>query len=226
MSMQNAKKAVAQAALDALEDRLSAGMVLGIGTGTTTNCFIELLAACRHRFDGAVATSSATTLKLKEQAIRVFDLNEVSLEIYVDGADEADPALRLIKGGGGALTLEKIVASVAREFICIADTSKFVSRLGTFPLPVEVLPQARALVSHRLTAMGGKPALRTGYTTTHGNQILTVTGLEFSDPEALETRINDIPGVICCGIFAHRHADVLYLGNAQGDVNTLTRPDD
>lgn len=215
------KLAVAQSALTDLIPRLKPDTTLGIGTGSTVNCFIDCLEQYRDCFAAAVATSRATAERLAQKKIPVVDLKDANVEIYIDGADEVDPELRLIKGGGGALTLEKIVASVASEFICIADASKSVDQLGTFPLPVEVLAQAGSLVVERLADLGGQTRLRDNYKTDLGNQILTVTGLDYADPAALESRINDIPGVVCCGIFAHRKADVLHLGTAR-NVSTLT----
>lgn len=211
-----AKKIAAKAALDDLEGQLHSDAVLGIGTGTTTNCFLDLLASRRHRLGGAVPTSAATQARLEQQGIRILSLNDASLQFYVDGADEVDPQLCLIKGGGGALTLEKIVASATERFICIADASKYVPQLGAFPLPIEIMAPAQKLVCKELVAMGGQPGLRTGYITEHGNPVLAVSGLSFSDPKALESRINDIPGVLCCGVFAHRPADTLYLGSEDG----------
>lgn len=212
----NAKKIAAKAALDALEGQLHSDAVLGVGTGTTVNCFLDLLASRRHRLGGAVPTSAATQARLEQQNIRILSLNDASLQLYVDGADEIDPQLRLIKGGGGALTLEKIVASATERFICIADASKYVPQLGAFPLPIEIMAQAQKLVCRELVAMGGQPSLRAGYITEQGNPVLAVSGLRFSDPKALESQINDIPGVVCCGVFAHRPADTLYLGSEDG----------
>lgn len=210
--MHKGKQMAASRALDFVLDHLSPDTVLGIGTGSTVACFIELLAEYRDRFAGGVATSVETAAHLQQKNIKVFDLNEASIEIYVDGADEADRHLRLIKGGHGALTLEKITASAAKTFICIADSSKFVDSLGATPLPVEVLAQARTFVTQQLRKFGGQPILEKDFLTDHGNQLLRVSGLDFIDPKALESKINDLPGVVCCGIFAHRPADVLYLG--------------
>lgn len=215
------KQAVAQSALADVLPKLRPDTVLGIGTGSTVDCFIDCIAQHRERFAGAVATSKATAQRLEKEKIRVLDLNNVSIETYIDGTDEVDPELCLIKGGGGALTLEKIVASAASEFVCIADASKSVARLGAFPLPIEVLAQARSLVIRRLADLGGQAKLRENYRTDSGNQILVVTGMDYADPGALETLINDIPGVVCCGIFAHRRADVLHIGTAKS-VSTLT----
>lgn len=213
MHSDQAKRVAAQAALDALTPHLRRDTVLGIGTGTTVNCFIEALAKQRPSFAGAVVTSESTEARLRQQAVRILSLNDARPQFYIDGTDEVDAKLHLIKGGGGALTLEKIVATASEKFICIADTSKFVSQLGAFPLPVEVMQQAREAVAKRLIAMNGLPELRASYRTEHNNQILRVRGLSFADPLALESAINDIPGVICCGIFAARPADELYLGD-------------
>lgn len=222
MSVHQGKIAAAQRALDVVCESLTPETVLGIGTGTTVNCFIDLLSRHKHLFYGAVATSADTTRRLRQHSIKLLDLNEVSIKHYVDGADEADSKLQLIKGGHGALLMEKIVASAADTFICIADSAKKVDQLGTFPLPIEVLEPAREYVSRQLVALGGVPQLRANFQTNHNNQLLVVSGLDFNDPKALETAINDIPGVIGCGIFAHRPADVLYLGSDTG-VECLTR---
>ena len=198
--------------------------MLGVGSGSTVNCFVDLLGAQQEvTIAGAVAASSGTVARLEAQHIPVLDLNEVRLTTYIDSADEVDPDLCLIKGGGGALTLEKIIAEAATDFICMADASKSVAQLGAFPLPIEVIGVARRLVSDRLALMGAKQVEeRRGFVTDSGHCILTATGLDFSDPEALESAMNDIPGVVCCGIFARRRADALYLGDAES-VTCLTR---
>jgi len=195
--------------------------IIGVGTGSTANLFIDELAQMRDRIKGAVASSVRSAERLAGHGIRVLDLNEVDdMPVYVDGADEVTAGLAMIKGGGGALTREKIVAAVARRFVCIADESKLVDRLGRFPLPVEVIPMARAHVARTLVAMGGKPVLRAGFVTDNGNQILDVSGLVIADPAAVESEINQITGVVTVGLFARRGADVLLLGTA-GGVRTL-----
>jgi ribose 5-phosphate isomerase A len=213
------KKAAAQAALAFVVD----GSVVGVGTGSTVNHFIDGLAGMKDRLAGAVSSSEASTARLRALGIEVRSLNETGeLDIYVDGADEADARMNLIKGGGGALTREKIVAAASRTFVCIIDDTKQVACLGAFPLPVEVIPMARALVARRLTELGGRPVWREGFTTDNGNDILDVHGLEISDPPSLETRINLIAGVVCVGIFAHRGADLLLVGRDDG-VESITR---
>lgn len=206
------KQAVARAAVD-----YAKGGVIGIGTGSTANYFIDALAAVKGRIDGAVASSDATTARLKKHGIPVFDLNSAGeLDVYVDGADEITEHFAMIKGGGGALTREKIVAACSRQFVCIADESKLVGVLGTFPLPVEVIPMARSHVARELVKLGGQPRLREGFTTDNGNVILDVHGLSIVDPVSLETAINQIAGVVTNGLFARRGADVLLLGTATG----------
>lgn len=211
------KQAVGQAAADYVVANVPAGAIIGVGTGSTANCFIDALAAHKDRFAGAVASSEATAKRLAGHGIKLVDLNDVtSMQVYVDGADEIDAGFAMIKGGGGALTREKIVAAVADTFICIADASKVVSPLGKFPLPVEVIPMARAQVARALTALGGTPKLREGFTTDNGNIILDVHGLAITDPVGLEAQINQIVGVVCNGLFAVRGADLLLLGTANG----------
>ena len=210
---QEMKRRVAAAALEHLQD----GMILGVGTGSTVNALLDLLGPWVGRLRGAVSSSQASTLRLDALGIPVMDLNEVdALGLYIDGADEANEQLQLIKGGGAALTREKIVAAAARSFICIADESKLVPRLGRFPLPVEVIPMARNLVARALAALGGRPVHRAGVVTDNGNHILDVHGLAIDDALALETAINQITGVVAVGLFAHRPADVLLLGTAAG----------
>lgn len=218
---QNAlKAAVGRAAIPYVPE----GAIVGVGTGSTANHFIDALGAMRGRIRGAVASSEATAARLAAHGIPVLDLNDVSdLPVYVDGADEVTPGLAMIKGGGGALTREKIVGAVARQFVCIADGSKLVDTLGHFPLPVEVIPMARAHVARQLAALGGTPVLREGFVTDNGNLILDVRGLTITDPAGTESRINQIPGVVTVGLFALRPADVLLLGTPDG-VRTLTRP--
>lgn len=199
------------------------GGIIGVGTGSTANYFVDALAQVKGRIDGAVASSETTAQRLKSHGIQVFDLNSVgTMEIYVDGADEITQHMHMIKGGGGALTREKIVAACAGSFICIADASKLVDVLGKFPLPVEVIPMARSYVARELVKLGGAPQLREGFTTDNGNVILDVHGLSILDPVALENRINQIVGVVTNGLFAARPADVLLLGAADG-VKTFTR---
>ena len=207
------KQAAAAAALGFLRD----GMTVGVGTGSTVNHFIVALAAWRDRIAGAVSTSEATTRLLRGARLEVVDLNAAgSLELYVDGADEATRHLHLIKGGGGALTREKIVAAASDRFVCIIDDSKLVDVLGRFPLPVEVIPMARSLVARQLLRLGGQPVWREGFVTDNGNAILDVHNLEVLDPPALETEINQIAGVVTVGLFARRPADVLLVAGATG----------
>jgi ribose 5-phosphate isomerase A len=225
MDQDSLKRSVAEAAIKLVEPRLDSGTVLGIGTGSTANLFIDGLGALAHRFDGAVASSEASAARLRENNIPVYDLNAVSrIEIYIDGADECNEALQLIKGGGAALTREKIVAGVADEFLCIADESKWVPLLGEFPLPVEVIPMARSHVARELVKLGGDPILREGVVTDNGNYILDVYNFHIPQPLGMETRINDIVGVVCNGLFAHRPADRLLLGTADG-VREIKRPE-
>ena len=216
---QNAlKKAVAEAALA----HVVPGEILGVGTGSTANFFIEALAPLRDDIPGAVASSQATAERLRKIGIEVLDLNSVSsISVYVDGADEVNARLEMIKGGGAALTREKIVAAVAKKFVCIADGSKKVDRLGTFPLPVEVIPMARSYVARELVKLGGSPVYREGVVTDNGNVILDVWHLPIDVPRQMEERINNIVGVVTNGLFALRPADVLLLGTA-GGVQTLT----
>jgi ribose 5-phosphate isomerase A len=207
------KRQAAVAALDLLDE----GGIVGVGTGSTVNHFIDALAGRKRVFDGAVSSSEASTARLKAAGIEVMDLNAVGpIPVYVDGADEATRHLHLIKGGGGALTREKIVAQAAERFICIADESKLVPVLGRFPLPVEVIPMARSLVARALVGLGGQPVLREGFTTDNGNLILDVHNLEILDPPALEAELNQIPGVVTAGLFARRPADVLLLASPDG----------
>jgi ribose 5-phosphate isomerase A len=196
--------------------------IIGVGTGSTANYFIDALAKVKGKIDGAVASSEATAERLRSHGIKVYDMNQVdSLDIYVDGADEITEHMHMLKGGGGALTREKIVAAVARSFICICDQSKLVPVLGAFPLPVEVIPMAQAQVARALVAMGGQPKLR-DFTTDNGNKILDVSGLKIVDPVATEAQINQIVGVVTNGLFAARPADVLLLATQDG-VKTYKR---
>lgn len=213
MDQNQAKKAVAEAALAYLVP----GEILGVGTGSTVNYFIDALASRKADIPGAVSSSEASSARLKAIGIPVLDANSAGpLSIYVDGADEADQHLRLIKGGGAALTREKIVAEAAQTFVCIVDESKLVPVLGKFPLPVEVIPMARSLVARKLAALGGEPRWREGVVTDNGNVILDVHGLRIVDPVGLEATINQMPGVVSVGLFARRKADVLLIGGPQG----------
>lgn len=213
------KKAVAKAAIAHVPDNC----IVGVGTGSTANYFIDELAGIKGRIEGAVASSDASATRLKNAGIRVFDLNAVTeVPVYVDGADEVNRQLHMIKGGGGALTREKIVAAVAKKFVCIADESKLRDVLGAFPLPVEVIPMARSYVARELVRLGGYPELRLGFTTDNGNLILDVRGLEIVNPVELEGALNQIVGVVTNGLFARRGADVLLLGTP-GGVRTMTR---
>lgn len=219
MTQDELKAAVAREAVR----QVVAGAVIGVGTGTTANFFIDELAKIKERIAGAVASSEASAQRLAGHGIRVLDLNDVSeLPVYVDGADEITEQLAMIKGGGGALTREKIVAAVAGKFVCIADASKLVPVLGRFPLPIEVIPMARAHVARQLEKLGGQPRERAGFVTDNGNVILDLSGLSITDPVGLEERINNIVGVVTNGLFARRPADVLLLGTPQG-VRTLSR---
>lgn len=213
MNQDELKKQAALAAMKYLPD----GGIIGVGTGSTVNHFIDALATAKNRFDGAVSSSEASTARLKAHGIQVLDLNAAGeLEIYVDGADESNRHLHLIKGGGGALTREKIIAAASRKFVCIADESKLVDFLGKFPLPVEVIPMARSYVARELVKLGGTPVWRENFVTDNGNLILDVHNLEIMEPVAFETTLNQIAGVVTVGIFGHRPADVLILGSAAG----------
>lgn len=213
MSQNAYKKATAEAALSFVEP----GTVVGIGTGSTANFFIDALAGMKDRIKGAVASSEASAERLRSHGIEVFELNSVSdMPIYVDGADEVNAHREMIKGGGGALTREKIVAAVAGRFICIVDESKVVKRLGEFPLPVEVIPMARSYVARKLAALGGQPVLRENFITDNGNLILDVRNLEIDRAIKLEEHINGIAGVVCNGLFACRPADVVLVGGQHG----------
>lgn len=218
MTQDELKQAVAKAAIEYVKDG-----IVGVGTGSTANYFIAELAKIKHRLDGVVPSSKATEERLRAAGIPILELNSVGeLPVYVDGADEITEHLAMIKGGGGALTREKIVAAVARKFICIADESKLVAVLGKFPLPVEVIPMARSYVGRQMLALGGQPALRQGFTTDNGNLIIDVHNLRIMNPAELESTINQIPGVVTNGLFARRGADVLLLGTGSG-VKTIKR---
>ncbi len=219
MTSDTLKLAAAQAAIAYVVE----GAIVGVGTGSTANLFIDELAKMKDRIAGTVASSEASAARLRAHGITVLDLNDVDdIPVYVDGADEIDAGLAMIKGGGGALTREKIVAAVAKKFICIADVSKLVPTLGQFPLPVEVIPMARAYVARELAKLGGEPVLRAGFTTDNGNVILDVRGLKITAPMALETQINSLVGVVTNGLFARRGADVALLAGPDG-VTTLKR---
>jgi ribose 5-phosphate isomerase A len=207
------KQRVAAAALD----RVRPDSILGIGSGSTVNCFIDALAAAGGRIRAAVSASEATTRRLRAHGIEVRELNHVgTLDLYVDGADEFDPHRRLIKGGGGALTREKVIAAASREFVCIVDASKRVGVLGKFPLPVEVIPMARSYVARQLVAIGGQPELRQDFETDNGNVILDIHNLDLVDPAGTERRINNLAGVVTCGLFALRPADVVLMATQSG----------
>jgi len=219
MSQEEAKRKAA----DSAAELVTQDTIIGVGTGSTVNQFIDALARLKFKIPGAVSSSNATTERLRALGIRVLELNDTGdLELYVDGADEATLHLQLVKGGGGALTREKIVAAVSRTFVCIADASKLVDVLGRFPLPVEVIPMARSYVARQLVKLGGEPEWRPNFLTDNGNVILDVYNLEILRPAELETAINHIPGVVTNGLFAHRGADVLLLGT-EGGVETIKR---
>ncbi len=209
MTSDEKKKFAAKAALEYVRS----GTIIGIGTGSTANHFIDMLAGIRHRIDGTVASSEASAARLSGHGIPVLNLGDVDeISVYVDGADESNRHLQLIKGGGGALTREKIVAAASRKFVCIADDSKLVRILGRFPLPVEVIPMARSYVARELVKLGGQPRWREGFVTDNGNLILDVHNLEILEPASLEQQLNMIAGVVTNGLFAHRHSEVLILG--------------
>lgn len=217
ISQDSLKRAVAEAALA----WVPAGGIIGVGTGSTANCFIDLLGERKIDIEGAVASSEQTASRLRQHGIEVMDLNMVGdLAVYVDGADECNAASALIKGGGGALTREKIVAAASEKFICIVDHSKCVEVLGAFPLPVEVVPMARSYVARQLVKLGGDPELRDGFTTDNGNLILDIHNLSITAPAELERQINQIAGVVTVGLFAQRPADVVLISNADGTIET------
>ena len=218
-SQDDLKRAVAQAAVERVASFFGTSAVIGVGTGSTADLFIDALAAHRGSIAATVASSERSAARLRERGLVVIDLNDVqAMPVYVDGADEIDAGLSMIKGGGGALTREKIVAAAAGRFICIADATKRVDVLGRFPLPVEVIPMGRAHVARALAALGGTPRLREGFVTDNGNQIVDVHGLSIRDPVALEDAINRIAGVVTVGLFARRGADLLLLGTPGGVV--------
>ena len=213
------KKAVGWAALSYVQP----GTIIGVGTGSTVNCFIDALASIKDQIKAAVSSSEASTERLKALGITVMDLNDVdSFDLYVDGADEINPQMEMIKGGGAALTREKIVAAVARQFVCIVDSGKVVETMGRFPLPVEVIPMSREYVARELKKLGGNPVYRDGVLTDNGNQILDVHGLHITNAKQLESQINNVVGVVTVGLFAHRGADVALVGSPEG-VKTVTR---
>ncbi len=221
MNQDQLKQAVAQAAVDYILPKLENDTIVGVGTGSTANCFIDALAAHKACFEAAVASSEASAERLRSHGIAVYELNAVdSLLVYVDGADECNAALELIKGGGAAHTREKIVTACAREFVCIADESKWVETLGSFPLPIEVIPMARAYVARELVKLGGDPIHRLDCITDNGNHILDVHGLAISEAKKLEADINQLAGVVANGLFAQRPADVLLLAGIDG-VRTI-----
>jgi ribose 5-phosphate isomerase A len=224
MTQDEMKKAVAQAAVAVIKPRLESDTIVGVGTGSTANHFIDELAKVKHLFDGAVASSEVTAERLKGHGIPVYDLNGVNqLDFYIDGADEFNDRLELIKGGGGALTREKIVAAVAKEFICIVDESKRVALLGEFPLPVEVIPMARSYVARELFKLDCQPVCREDYVTDNGNQILDIYNLEIDAAVALEEKINNLVGVVTNGLFASRPADKVLMATSTG-VEIFERP--
>ncbi len=213
MNQDAMKQAAAEAALEFVED----DAVIGVGTGSTVNFFIEALARIKGRIEGAVSSSEASSARLKSLGIRVLELNDTGpLPLYVDGADETNAARQLIKGGGGALTREKIVAAASDRFVCVVDASKKVDLLGRFPLPVEVIPMARSLVARELVKLGARPVLRQGFITDNGNEILDLHDLSIVDPVDLEMRINQLTGVVCCGLFAQRPADIVLMATPTG----------
>ena len=219
MTQDEMKKAVGWAALKYVQPNT----IIGVGTGSTVNCFIDALASIKDQIKAAVSSSEASTLRLKALGIPVMDLNEVdSFDVYIDGADEINGQMEMIKGGGAALTREKIVAAVAKRFVCIVDSGKVVDVMGRFPLPVEVIPMAREFVARELRKLGGEPVYRSGVITDNGNQILDVHGLQITNAKQLEEQINNIVGVVTVGLFAKRGADVALVGSADG-VRTIAR---
>jgi ribose 5-phosphate isomerase A len=223
LSQQELKQQAADAALEIVEQVAGAGVIIGVGTGSTADLFIDGLARFKGRLRGTVASSARSAQRLTALGIAVLDLNDVEyMPVYIDGADEIDARMHMIKGGGGAQTREKIVASVAERFVCIADESKLVERLGTFPLPVEVIPMATASVARKLAGIGGRPAIRAGFTTDNGNVILDVSGLQITDAPEMEMHINNLAGVVTCGLFAHPGADLALLATQNG-IRRLVR---
>ncbi|MFL2841023.1 MAG: ribose-5-phosphate isomerase RpiA [Pseudohongiellaceae bacterium] len=224
MTQDELKQAVAKAAFEHIQHHLNENSVIGVGTGSTANLFINCLAEVKHLIASTVASSEETAYRLKEHGIPVYDLNTVDeVTVYIDGTDEANEYLQLIKGGGAALTREKIIAAVAREFICIADESKYVKVLGNFPLPIEVIPMARSHVGRQIVKLGGDPVYRDGVITDNGNIIIDIYNMSITDPRKLENDLNQIVGVVTNGLFAHRPADVLLLAKESGVIE-LTAP--
>ena len=218
------KKTVAKAAFDYVKEMITDGIIIGVGTGSTANYFIDELAAVKNDIGGTVASSEESATRLRAAGIEVMDLNAAGpVAVYVDGADESNHQLHLIKGGGAALTREKIIAAVAEEFVCIADESKLVDVLGKFPLPVEVIPMARSHVARQIVKLGGDPVWREGCVTDNGNQIIDVHNLQIMEPRKLENALNQIVGVVCNGLFAERAADRLFLGTSSGIETHLPR---
>ena len=220
MTQDEMKRKAAEAALEyVLVDE-----IVGVGTGSTVNHFIDVLAEIKHKINGAVSSSEASTERMQAHGIKVYDLNEVGdLSVYIDGADESDHYLNLIKGGGGALTREKIIAGASKKFVCIADESKLVDVMGEFPLPVEVIPMARSFIARELVKLGGRPVWREGFVTDNGNDILDVHDLKIMEPVKLENELNKLPGIVTVGIFANRPADVLILGTPEGARTVLSK---
>ena len=217
MDQDQLKSAVAKAALEYIQPKLDNDSIIGIGTGSTANFFIDHLAKIKHLFDGAVASSEASAARLESHGIPVYSLDSIKeMEFYIDGADETNAHLQLVKGGGGALTREKIVAAVAKTFLCIVDSSKKVDLLGNFPLPIEVIPMARSYVGRELVKLGGDPVYREGFVTDNGNQILDVHNMKILNPVELEKTLNNITGVVTNGLFAIRPADILFVGSDSG----------
>jgi len=220
MTQDEMKRKAAEAALE----YVIVDEIVGVGTGSTVNHFIDVLAEIKHKINGAVSSSVASTERMQGYGIQVFDLNEVNgIEVYIDGADESDHYLNLIKGGGGALTREKIIAGASKKFVCIADESKLVDVMGEFPLPVEVIPMARSFIARELVKLGGRPVWREGFVTDNGNDILDVHDLKIMEPVKLENELNKLPGIVTVGIFANRPADVLILGTQEGAKTVLSK---
>ena len=220
MTQDEMKRKAAEAALE----YVVVDEVVGVGTGSTVNHFIDVLAEIKHKINGAVSSSEASTERMLAHGIKVYDLNDVGdLSVYIDGADESDHYLNLIKGGGGALTREKIIAGASKKFVCIADESKLVDVMGEFPLPVEVIPMARSFIARELVKLGGRPVWREGFVTDNGNDILDVHDLKIMEPVKLENELNKLPGIVTVGIFANRPADVLILGTPEGARTVLSK---
>jgi len=220
MTQDEMKRKAAEAALE----YVVVDEIVGVGTGSTVNHFIDVLAGIKHKIKGAVSSSVASTERMQGHGITVYDLNEVSdIQVYIDGADESDHHLNLIKGGGGALTREKIIAGASKKFVCIADESKLVDVLGEFPLPIEVIPMARSFIARELVKIGGRPVWREGFVTDNGNDILDVHDLRIMEPVKMENELNKLPGIVTVGIFANRPADVLILGTPEGAKTVFSK---